>query len=571
MTKPFYIDAAYDGDEIAYWYRDFDGTLYRDSVPRGDFVYGYIIANDNKDHKLKSIFGDPVKKLSFEKTNDMKIFADSHEDVTFEMDVPPITRFLIDTFYNADFDSPINIGFYDIEVDYDLEDGLGHPLPSNPFGEINAFQLFDATEKKYVILLRDDMPSSVKLTDKEFPVEIHWTSSEFDLLNKIVDVIDHIDLLGGWYTDGFDLPYIMERAIRAFGEDRAKVMFCRDGFKAKRRDFVDDNGNETWNWTLVGRQHVDMLELFKKFEPGQKDSFGLSAICEEYIGEQKLEYSGDLGALYRRDPQKWAEYAIHDVRLLRGLDNELGLMQQAIRLSRDCCVFVRDVTGSVKPIETKLIKFCKDENIVLPNKKEHHKQKFTGAIVYDTVPGVHKNGFTIDLSGLYPSCLISLGLSTETFLLQCDGEYEDFIKIRSQTHDSITLRTRDNKEEFQLKAFEVWELIKEEGYCLSANGTIFSGEMGLLARFTKDAFDIRKEYQAIMRKAFSEGDEATGKKYDLFQRVAKVFANSIYGTLGNIAFRLFDLRLAESITKTGQMVSKYQAVMVNEMVMDLAA
>jgi len=557
-----YIHAIEQKDDIVCWSRK-NGILDVTYYPSSDYYYLFI--PDNKgDGQYTNIYGDRMRKVDFDNRWDMLDFAKSHVNVC-ESDVPVINKFLIDEYPDADINEKVNVLFYDIEIDFDLSEGRGYPKPNNPYGEINAISSFDVTNQKYILYLHSSFKNKFKISDKQFPVEHVYFNSEHDLLRTFADNLEDIDVLAGWFTAGFDLPYIMERSIMLFGEETAKSMFCRDGYKAHKRTFFNDTGEEVWEWTLAGRIHLDMMALYKKFNPGELKSFSLDSVCEHELKMNKIDYDGDLGELYRTDPETFFKYSLHDTRLLYELDNKLAMINLAMMMARSSCVFPFDVTGSVKPIEHGFIKFCRSKgNIVLPDKIDHDKEDFPGAIVYDTIEGRHGWLMSIDLTALYPSVMIMLGLSTETLVGQCIGGYVDYVAVMDKKDDTVSFVVEETKEVFDISAIELYNLIKENGYCISANGTVFDGRLGLLSEYVKNVFETRKKYKKMMFQYEKDGNKDMAKMCDMYQKVYKIFANSLYGSISNQYFRLFDIRLAKSITLTGQVISKWQAYKCNE-------
>lgn len=562
-----YIDVAQYKDEVHVWERGIDGNLTKSTHSVGEFTYCFI--PDNKGNGgFKDIYGTPYRKVSFANQFEMRDFVTTRpSDDVCESDISPSYKAIQELYHDTDASSPMNIGLFDIEVDFDLKDGKGYPRPENPYGEINSIQIYDKTNHRYIMFIPDHLKNVINLTDtvENIPVKIFWTMTERDMLSKFAS-LDFIDLYSGWFSDGFDLPYLIKRAEKLFGEKQAKTMFCRDGFKFHSRKFLDGYGNESEKYTLVGRQHVDFMELYKKFNPGQKPSFSLDAICEfEEVGK-KIQYEdeGDLGTLYRENPQKFYEYALHDVRLLKDLDRKLGIMDLAIMLARMSLVKVADVTGAVKPIEQNLIKYCRNNgNIVLPNKRENEATKIPGAIVYDTVPGVNSWTISVDLTALYPSTMMMLGLSNETATLQCADRGNDYWNIAARSEKQIELIDRRSGSVETMTAREVSDFIRENGFVISGNGTIFDGTSGLLAKFVSDIVTKRKFHQKIS-KTSDEPEEA--RINDLIQKVLKINANSVFGCTCEKSFRLFDPDIASSITLTAQAISKHQAVAANEII-----
>lgn len=562
-----YIDAVEYKDSLVVWGRDKKGKLREEIFPLSDFLYAYIRDNTGT-ATVKDIKGFPMKKVSFDDKWEFRDWCKTRFDLC-ESDVPPVYKLLLDEFSSVP-EASFNTLLYDIEVDFDLDDGKGFPTPKDPFGEINSFQAFDTHRNLYVMFMWDEFEGVVNITDKDYPVEVHYVRNERELLQAVADYIEHVDILCGWYTNGFDLPYIMERAILLFGEKVAKGMFCRGDFPAKKRTFTNDYGEEVWEWSLVGRQHLDMMQLYKKFIPGEKTSFSLDAVCQDDLNETKLEYEDDLGSLFRENPQKFFDYAKQDARLLLLLDKKHQIIRLAMTLAHDNCVFASDLTGSVKPIETGFIKFCHAKNIVLPDKKDSTKEKFPGAIVYQTLSGRWGWVMTVDLTALYPSAMIMLGLSTETLVGQLEGEYADYVSVMRRENRMVSFTLEDTGETIEVPAYELEEEIRNNGFTISANGTVFDGRLGLLSEYVLDRFNTRKHYQRLKKQYEEEGKTSDADTADLYQKVIKIVCNSLYGCISNAHFRLFDLRLAKSITLTGQVVSKWQAYKANDYVEQLA-
>src|SRR5690606_33977177 len=140
-------------------------------------------------------------------------------------------------------------------------------------------------------------------------------------------------------------------------------------------------------------------------------------------------------------------------------------------------------------------------------KTKKEKKKFPGAIVYDTLPGRNNWLFTIDLTALYPSTMIMLGLSIETMLFQCINGQKDYIDVMTRKKDTvISLRDVSSDEEFNVMAEDLYDVIREECYVISANGTIFNGNLGLLSEFVKEIFLNRKENRNLAAKYEKEGN-----------------------------------------------------------------
>jgi len=559
-----YIDAVeHDGDMII-WTRDTNGEMAVENLPATDFYYLFMPDNTGEGEYF-NLHGNRMKKVNFENRHEMKEFATFRNGIC-ESDVPPNYKAIQDLFMDCRDDIPMNFGLYDIEVDFDLGDGLGYPTPENPHGEVNFVSLYDRTLNEYKMFIPERYKGTIALDDSECPVTIYWHEDELELFINFKDHLEHIDIFTAWFGNGFDLPYMMARAFKIMAKKDAISWFCRDNIPARKREYVNEYKQDAVSWTLFGRHHVDMMELYKKFIPGEKPSFSLDAVGEiEGVGK-KIMYDddGDLGELLKANPQKFAEYSLHDTRLLKKLDDKLKIMDLAVLISRMASVRVADIVGSVKPIDHKMIKFCRKKgNYVLPDKTPHDKEKFPGAIVYDSIVGRYGWTLSIDLTALYPSVMIMLGLSPETYIFQCKHGYEDYLRVMTGSDTEIEVRDILTGDALFCSGGDLLQVIREEGYTISANGSVFNGSFGILSEFVQEIFMERKKNKKLSADYAKAGDNELHVIHDLVQKVLKIFANSVYGATSNVNFRLFDLDLAKSITLTGQMVSKHQAYKAN--------
>ena len=97
---------------------------------------------------------------------------------------------------------------------------------------------------------------------------------------------------------------------------------CFWGEKPKRRVF-EKYGREQLSFDLVGRVHLDLLELYRKYTYEERHSFRLDAIGEHELGEKKTVYEGSLDNLYKNDFGLFIEYNRQDTNLLAKLEKKL--------------------------------------------------------------------------------------------------------------------------------------------------------------------------------------------------------------------------------------------------------
>jgi DNA polymerase elongation subunit (family B) len=550
-----YIDAIHIGDKIIGWIRDTEGKLIKFEEPAPYYCY-----QKNPNGKYKSLFGDNLSLKKFKSRKKYLDFVDASSSISlFESDISSLYKFLSDTFYNSQ-PTNVNIGYFDIESDYNLKDGKGYPTPENPHGEINSITIYDVKQEKYhCIILTDD--KSIILKDNDNEVITYHCATERQLLDTFYRLIKDIDVLSGWHSEGYDVPYIMARTSRLYG-DKGNHYMCRDGTRVRMIKKLDNFNNEIEVPVLTGRVNFDLLLLYKRFTFGERENYKLDTIAKLEIGTKKLEYDGDLGDLYRSNPRKFFEYNLHDCRLLKKIDEKMKMIDLGVAMARQATIKFTDIFGSIKYLEQSIMNYChfdRGEMIVLPNKnKDNVRGGFKGAFVLETKPGTYKWTQSIDLASLYPSVIRSINISPETHILQCRNRHEDFVKIIEQTDDDIILDSIMGNGTTETKAYDVYELLKDENFTISANGSIFINKQGLIPEVLTLWYSERSETKELSKDYARKKDIVNRDFYSMREQLLKQSLNSLYGAISNPYSRFYSLDLAASITLTGREINKFQ-------------
>lgn len=561
-----YLDVTQVKDEIICWLRDTEGTLHKMEFPAPFYCY---VTDPNG--KYRSLFGNNVSKKSFKNQKDYFDYTNRMAKThLWESDISPIYKFLSDNFYNRESQAKVNIGYFDIEVKFDKEKGF--PSYTNAYGEVNSIALFDKTKDEYhLFMLTDD--KSIRIVDEKEgkKVNLYHCVTERQLLDTFFYIIEDIDVLSGWHSEGFDIPYLHARAKKIYGM-KGYTKLCRDGFRAKEVRRADDYGNEVTHVTLTGRAHLDLLELYKKFTFGERENYRLDTIGKLEVGESKLEYDGDLGSLYDNDPVLFFKYNLHDARLLKMIDGKMKLIELAVAMARNATIKFNDIFGSIKYLEHSIRNyshFDREEIIILPDKNpDNVKKSFPGAFVLDTKPGVYGWTQSIDLASLYPSVIRSINISPETHLLQCEGKHKDFIKIVEGTDDLIKMKSIQTRDYLEYKANEVREFLRVNDLTISANGSIFMNEEGLIPEVLGIWYTERARTKKLSKQYAKDGDKDLSVFYDMRQNLMKLSLNSLYGAISNPYSRFYSVDLAASVTLTGQEIEKFQIYKADTIVKD---
>lgn len=367
----------------------------------------------------------------------------------------------------------------------------------------------------------------------------------------------------------FDRPYIYSRTMKVLGKKYTKLM----NFPESNLDVRVDEQEKFNTMEMVvkpyGRIWIDFMAMVKKFDASERDSYSLEAVAEEALdGFEKLSYDKSLYRLYHEDFDEFLRYNIRDTDILKHLDRKFKYMNLALNFSHMVTNNIPAVLGTTSTSDTAILNFCKheqDKRLVLPDAPYDvfdDGQKFEGAFVLDPQIGLHEWIASVDIKSLYPSSMRAINISPETIIGQFFENEKAFEYIQEKAEDiDLTLLHEDGTDE-TMSASKWREKLEERNWAVSGHGTIFDqAKDGIIPSILTKWFDERVEYQKLKADAYAKyektqdpQDKKDAEYYDNIQYLKKIQLNSLYGVFGNKYFRFFDVRIAESTTKTGKNV-----------------
>jgi DNA polymerase elongation subunit (family B) len=584
-----YVDAMFDRDQdiIRVVERREGKRLFTEYPAKYTFYY-----KDPKG-KYKSVYGDPLSRIVCKNTKDFRKEVAINKDKTlFESDINPIFQCLSENYLNQDAPK-LNIAFFDIETDFDPERGFADP--ADPFMGITSVSVYLQWLETMVCLAVP--PKTLTMEQAEKEVEglegVVLFEKEADMLNTFLDLIQDADILSGWNSEGYDIPYTVNRVARVLSKDDTR-RFCLWGQLPKKREY-EKYGKQAVTFDLVGRVHLDSLELYRKYTYEERHTYRLDAIGEIEVGENKVPYEGTLDQLYNNDFRKFIEYNIQDTALLDKLDKKLRFIDLSNSIAHENTVLLQTTMGAVAVTEQGIINEAHNRGLQVPNRPKRDDSESTqaaGAYVAFPKKGLHKWIGSMDLNSLYPSVIRALNMAPETIVGQIRPEHTD-----ARIHEDMTLKKKSfagswegrfGAEEYEyvmeqrkdialtidwedgrsdvLSGAEIYKLIFDSHmpWMLSANGTIFTTEFeGVIPGILKRWYAERKDMQKMLKKA-KEADNKTEIEYwDKRQLVKKINLNSLYGAILNPGCRFFDKRIGQSTTLTGRQIVKHMSAEVN--------
>lgn len=558
-----YRNVAYDpkNECVKLFTWDENGNRVSYDVSYNPYLY---IESQNKPEK-QSIFNTPLKKRSFKNQYERsKYIKESNVKRIFE-NLTVNQQFLIDMFWR-DYEKPefikndLKIMFLDIET-YSIEE---FSVPEKADHPINLITCYDSLTEKYITfgLKKEYIANDSKET-------YVCCFNEKELLLKFIDYWskDYPDVVSGWNSHGFDIPYIINRITNLLGFEYAQKLSPVG--RVYNRSLRGQFGREQIRWYIDGISSVDYLDVYKKFAPN-RESYKLDNIARLELDEQKIDYgSTNLSDLADTNWKLFVDYNIQDVKLIVKLEKTLKYVELLRMLSVAGLTTMEAAMGSMTVIVGACAIRARQRNEVIPTfiRPPDDGSQNAGAFVKDPQLGFQKNVVSFDANSLYPNTMITLNLSPETKI----G------KIVSKDDNIVTIRDI-NGNSFKLNADKFGKLINEKELAVSRAGVLFSQKKkGLIPEvvdhYYKKRVEVKRELNKLKKKLSEDPNskqlEVEINRLDVKQLTIKIFINSVYGALGNKVFPLGDDDLAESITLTGQAVIKESAEIVKRYIQNV--
>ena len=545
MTTTFYTNVQNIGGNILY--RGIrDGKRVKMKV---DYAPSLYLAS-KRTTQYKSLDGQFLEKKQFDGIYEARDYTKKFAGVSGAPRIFGNTRyeyaFIADQHKDMvewDFDR-VSIAVVDIEVG--SENGFPDPYQANE--PITAICVTYVNGPTYVFGCGDYVTQGNEIYVK--------CKDEWSLCKQFMELWKGKcpDVITGWNTKFFDIPYLVNRFNKILGEEETKNLSPWK-FISERKKII--NGREMTAYELVGVAGLDYIELYKWYAPGGKsqESYRLDHIAHVEIGENKLSYDeyDNLHQLYRLNFQKFIEYNIKDVALILRMDEKLKLLELALTLAYDTKCNYEDVFAQTRMWDSLTYSYLLNKGIIVPPRETQDKDAaFEGAYVKEVQVGLHNWVASFDLNSLYPHLMMQYNISPETLI-----QPEDYTPAMRQIISQGVTVEKMLRKEIDLSQLDV--------ATITPNGQFFrTDKQGFLPAMMEEMYEDRKKFKKMMLQAKQEyeNEKDDSKKYEIEKRIArfdnlqlakKVSLNSAYGALGSQYFRFYDLRMALGVTTAGQL------------------
>lgn len=503
-----------------------------------------------------SIFETPVRKRLFKDTRHRSNFLkDCGTNRVFE-NLRPEQQFLIDTYHKQNEDleftrHPIKIQYVDIEV-YCPD---VFPTPEEAAQPINVITIYDSIDKCFYTW------GTKRLERKIKNCEYVYCETEQQLLECYLNYVSRSmpDIISGWNSEGFDMPYIINRSARVLGEESIKKLSPVENIYSRLT--TGAFGKQQQRWYISGVSCIDYLDVYKKFSIGLRESYKLDSIAELELGSRKVDYGNtNLSALADDDWQLFVEYNVQDVNLLVELEDKLRYLELLRMLAYTGLTTFESAMGTLSVITGATVIKARSKQLVVPTfiKDNINNSKYEGAYVGEPQRGFQHDIISFDANSLYPNTMISLNLSPETKVGKVTHKDETHVYVRHVSG-----------KEFKLSHKDFLKFVHDEKIAVSKAKVLFSQKKkGIMPEIVDNIYQQRVEVKKHLKKLklkLSKMDKShedyqkilrESEQLDIKQFTLKILINTVYGYFGNKHAPIGDPDIARSITLTGQAVIK---------------
>lgn len=430
-----------------------------------------------------------------------------HYGITvYEADLNPVKRYIADT--DIKISSKYKYNFFDLETE------------DETYG-------FDQKEEMMILSCAfvDYLGKEEYFVSKDMTL-----NGEYDLLSRIANELDKYDQLLAWNGDNFDFPVLRARF------DRHNIKFP---------------------WKT--KNCLDYMEVYKKYSGRDdvKTSNALDAVGENVLGMRKIERGKEdtIVSLFNNNPEKLREYNKRDVEIMYELEKSKGFLKLHNNLASTAnCFPDKSSLYATTLADGFNIRFGRKLGYIYPTRpkfdpeKEKSKDKFSGGYVKEPKVRMYDNVVVVDFSGMYPSIMISWGMSPDTVLL-ASKNYK-----RCPKCNSIGIYPRYSCESCGQSVINE-PFVHKDGSVIKASvsttGVHFDlSKSGVIVEALKVLGDMRENVKNLAKKEIKGSDryiDLTNESTSI-----KVLRNSFYGIMGDQNSRYYVREIAESITSAAR-------------------
>ena len=564
-----YRNIYFNSKKNVMWLSTWDKDGNRIDVEENFVPYLYV--KDQSATDGISIYEESLKKLQFSSVYKRREYSEANKHTYYNLN--PEAQYLMDRYHGQEHEEsfvqfPLKTYMIDIEVF--APNGFPHPTDAND--PITVITVYDTLTKTYNVF-----GNGATYYTQANDVKYYQFENEETMIKGFVRWWrkDFPDVVSGWYSYGFDIPYLCNRINRVYDDENAACKLSPVGRawhneNVKRR-FGAKEITYDQLWTICGVSHIDMQAAYYKLCPKKLANYSLNSVCEHEKVGQKMEHEGSLADWWLTNPMEYIDYNIQDVRLLVNLESKLKYLTFCRTLAYSGLCSIDGSLGTLSVVSGLVtLEALLRDRIVSSFDHSEEIVQYEGGYVSEPEPGFARDIVSVDANSMYPNCIISLNISNETKVGRFEVMPDGMIKITTETQTEKTMTGK-----------EFMELVHKANIAIAPNRVLYSqNKVGIFPSLCDRLYQTRVDTKAEMfRLSKILSDMKNDSKYDeksirdvelkvefldLRQWLMKINLNSIYGAMGEKHFILFDLDLSRSVTSMGRSCIKSAAKYIDE-------
>ena len=345
--------------------------------------------------------------------------------------------------------------------------------------------------------------------------DVKYYPDESSLLLAFIDYFNKFDpdVVATYNGHMFDFPYIVDRTEAL----NIPLKIGRDGSVLQVKEFGSQK-----EANMVGRASIDLMDAIKLNY--SLSSYSLENVSKTLLNRPKLDVkASEMRRIWLEGSEQelhdFVSYAARDADLLQDIISELKLIDRYIAISKECGLLLHESIngGQSRRIESMLLRGFFEEGRLFPLKDKRGSKKeidvVEGGKVFDPEPGLYKEGLVMDYKSLYPSVIRAYNICWTSIV----------------NNDNVNVKTILAPNNVRYVDHSVYE--------------------GIMPRILTKLYNKRVELKTAMKSAKTQSEKDF---YDNQQYSVKILLNSFYGYTGAVLSRLYNPRLANSVTSAGR-------------------
>lgn len=569
-------------NEIHLW-ETIKGETFYDVIPWVPYVY----EKSSKPTGIKSLQGDDVTRVNFSSFREYSEYQKETFDI-FENKVPPAVQFLVERYYNIpddEIETP-NLKIYSLDIECISDRGFPDPKKAtSPITLINI-KMFGGESISWGIKEYNGK--------NEYDIQYNHYSSEIEMIRAFLNWWHRNapDVVTGWNIvmdnkknklGGFDFPYIINRCKQLFGDETSEYRKLSPIGIVKIREDSQTGGMMI---NIAGVSLLDYMSLYKWYTPKNLPNHKLETVCQEELGVGKLDLSAWDNDHRRMFHEAWDTYvdynAIDNIRV-EDLENKLGYIKLAQSLSLLCKIPVNAYSAATQMMEGLMLTYYRRNNLCAPYFAGGEQEWFPAAFVKEPKLGLHKWVIDLDIASSYPTAIITLNMSNETYygriltrekatsmnldisMTLTEAEVIQAVEKRNFDKPIKILSPNQGLIIFDGKKLQTFNKSLKKGLltvapCGSCFTTLKPGALADVERAVfmkrketkKQMFEVRNKITKCKDEAEKQRLSDKAKNLFAFQWALKIVINGMFGVTGVPYSRYFNPHISEAITACGK-------------------